>query len=152
MSKKTVTTKTGEKIEVELVRKVQDKVAYMDGANVTSGREIVEYTNITFRDQNGKYITDGKTIEPMYGNNKTAMIAQGAVARIGQAAVTQEIVYLVNAALTELEIENPKTAEYVAIKNAEAKAKSDYEIWVNSDEQIAARKFEREMNNPNSDY
>ena len=150
--KKTVTTKKGKQIVVELVRKVQDKTAYMDGNRSTIGREIVEYTNITLRDANGKYITSGKTIEPMYGNNKAAMIAQGAVARIGQAAVTQEIVDLINAAFAELEMKNPKTAEYIAIKNAEAKAKSDYEAWVNSNEQIAARKFKREMNSANSDY
>jgi len=150
--KKIVTTKTGNQIVVELIRKVQDRTAYMDGNRSTIGREIVEYTNITLCDKNGKCITSGRKIEPMYGNNKAAMIAQGAVARIGKAAVPQEIVDLVIAAFAELEMKNPKTVEYIAIKNAEAKAKLDYKTWENSDEQIAARKFEREMNSANSDY
>jgi len=150
--RKTLTTKTGKRIIVELVCEVQDRTAYMDGNRSPIGREIVEYTNIALYDANGKYITSGKTIEPMYGNNKAAMLAQGAVARIGRAAVTQEIVDLVIAAFAELENKNPKTAEYIAIKNAEAKAKSDYEAWENSNEQIAACKFEREMNRADSDY
>lgn len=152
MTTKTMTTKSGKKIEVELVREVQDKTSYMDGQRSIVGREIVEYTNITFRDANGKYLASGKKIEEMYGNNVAEMKAKGAVARIGEAAVGQEIVDLINAAFTELEAENPKSEEYLEIKKATAKAIADHDDWYNSAEEVAYRKFTKDMEREDSDY
>lgn len=150
MSTKTVTTKSGKTIKVELVRHVQDKVAYADGYNIVTGREIVEYTNITFYNEHGKVIAKGREIEPMSGNNAAAMAAQGAVARVGEAAVSQQVVDQINAAFAELDAENPKSAEYLAIQQAKANA---YALWeADLPAIMAAEEFDRKMNDPNSDY
>ena len=152
MTTKTVTTKTGKTIKIELVRKVQDKSIYNDGQRTTTGREIVEYTNISLYSADGKLLASGKTIDPLWGNNKSEMAARGAVASIGKSAVTQEIVDLVNAAFAELDAENPKTDEYNSIKSNASQAIADHNNWYNSPEQIAYRKLQRNMDNPNSDY
>jgi hypothetical protein len=150
MTTKTITTKTGKTIAVEMVRKVQDKVSYADGYNIVTGREIVEYTNITLRDAAGKYLASDKEIDTT-SNISAEMRSKGAVARIGQACITQEIVDLVASALAELEAENPKSDEQIAIETAKAQAIAENDAWYNSPEEIAYRKFEREMNAPDSD-
>jgi hypothetical protein len=151
MATKQITTKSGKTITVELVRKVQDKTNYCDGQNVSTSREIVEYTNITMCDTNGKILTTGKSIITP-SNIPAEMKSKGAVASIGNAYIPQEIVDIVTTALNELDAENPKSAEQVEIENAKAQAEAQYSAWVNSPEQIAARKFEREMNSANSDF
>lgn len=151
MTTKTITTKSGKTIKVELVRKVQDKVSYADGDNIVVGREIVEFTNITFCNEAGKVITRGKEIGPLMGSasNIAAMADRGAVARIGDAAVTQEVVDLINAAFAALEAENPKDAEYLAIKQAKADAHARWEAELPAIMESEA--FERRMDDPNSD-
>jgi hypothetical protein len=150
MTTKTITTKTGKTITVEMVREVQDKVNYSDGYNIVVGREIVEYTNITLRDSNGKTLMTGKEIDTPK-SIPAEMKNKGAVACIGNAYVTQEIVDLVTAAFAELEAENPKSDEQIAIEVAKVKAIADHDAWYDSPEQVAARNFEYEMNRPDSD-
>lgn len=148
MATKTITTKSGKTIEVELVREVQDKVAYADGQNIVTGREIVEYQNINFYDGK-KLIASGKEITPMIGGNAKQMAAQGAVAQIGKAAITQQVVDQIQAAFAELEAENPKNAEYLAIKQSQANALTRWgadEPWRRQREEFA-RKMEREDSN-----
>ena len=103
------------------------------------------------RDANGKVLTTGKSITTPK-NIPAQMKSQGAVATIGNVYVSQEIVGLVSAALAELDADNPKTAEQIAIETGKALAEAVYSNWITSPEQIAARKFEREMNSENSDY
>lgn len=149
MATKTITTKSGKTIEVELVREVQDKVAYADGHNIVTGREIVEFTNIRFYDGK-KLIASGKEIRPMTGNNVQKMAAQGAVAQIGTAAITQQVVDQIQAAFAELEAENPKSAEYLAIKQRQADALARWEAEEPMRRQI--EEFERKMERADSDY
>jgi hypothetical protein len=149
MATKTIITKSGKTITVEMVRKVQDKINYSDGYDIVVGREIVEYTNITMRDAGGKILTHGSEID-IPRSIPDGM--SGAVACIGNVYVTREIIDLVVAAIAELEAENPKSNEQIAIETAKAKAIADHDAWYYSPEQIAARKFERDMDNPNSDY
>ncbi len=151
MTIKTITTKTGKTISVEMVREVQDKVSYADGYNIVTGREIIEFTNIVIRNNVGKILMDGKKIT-YPASIPAEMRSQGAVACIGNAYITQEIVSLVLSALEELDADNPKSDEQVSIEKAAEQAAKEYAAWVNSPEQIAYRAFEREMNNPNSDY
>lgn len=148
MATKIVTTKSGKTIKVELVREVQDKVAYADGQKIVTGREIVEYTNINFYDGK-KLIASGKEIGPLVGSNAKQMAAQGAAARIGVAAISQDVVNQIKAAFAELEAENPKSAEYLAIEQAKADARARWDA-----EEPKRRRdemFARRMDDPNSD-
>lgn len=149
MATKNITTKSGKTIKVELVREVKDKIAYADGENLVIGREIIEFQNIYFFDGT-KCIASGNEIRPLSGSNAQKMAAQGAVARIGTAAVTQEVVDLINAAFAELDTENPKSDEYLAIKRAEADALARWEAnepWRREHEEFA-----RKMERADSDY
>jgi hypothetical protein len=150
MTTKTITTKTGKTITVEMVREVQDKVNFADGYNIIVGREIVEYTNITLRDATGKTLMTGNEIDTPK-SIPAEMKAKGAVACIGNAYVTQEIVDLTATALAELEAENPKSDEQIAIETAKTQAIADHDAWYDSPDAVRARKLERDMDDPNSD-
>lgn len=152
MATKTIVTKSGKSVEIEFERKVQDKVAYADGYNIVTGREIVERTYITFRDQAGKVLAQGREIamvDPRFNKNAAAMIAKGAVARLGDAYISQELVDLINAALAELDAENPKSDEQLAIAQAKTEARTRWEAELPS--MLRAEAFERRMDDPNSD-
>lgn len=152
MAMKTVTTKSGKTIKVELVRKVQDKIAYADGDNINIGREIVEYTNITFFDQAGKVIAKGDKLGKLYLDvfpTDKKMAAQGAVASVGNAYLPQEVVDLINAAFAELEAENPKSEEQLAMERAKAEAHARWEADLPAMRE--AEEFERRMNRADSD-
>lgn len=153
MAVKTVTTKSGKTIKVELVRKVQDKVANLDGDRFVTGREIVEYTNITFLGDNGKVIAKGKEISSLYPNvfdRDAKAMEQGAVGQIGNAYIRQDVADLINAALAELDAENPKSDEQLAIEQAKAEAHARWEADLPAI--MAAEELERKMDDPNSDY
>jgi hypothetical protein len=155
MTRKQITTSGGTTITVEMVRMVQDKVNYSDGYNIVVGREIIEFTKITLRDAAGKCHASGSRVDmvtPTGYRNCAELITKGAVARIGDSYVSQEIVDLVTAALAELETENPKSDEQIAIETAKIQSEAAYDAWYNSPEQIAYREFEDEMDSPNSDY
>jgi hypothetical protein len=152
MTTKTTTTATGNTITVEIVRKVQDKVSYADGANIVTGREIVDYTTITLRDSTGKTIATGKEIYCLNQKSDAKGIAGGAVAKIGKAYLRQDNYNLAVALLAEVEAETPKSDEQIAIESARAQAAKDYDAWYASAEQVTARKFAHEMNRTGSDY
>lgn len=152
MATKTLTTKTGKSVEIEFVRDVQDKVAYADGYNITTGREIVERTHITFRDQTGKPLARGNRIEmvdPRFNRNAAELIAKGAVARLGDAYISQELADMIAAALAELDVENPKSEEQLAIERAKAEAHARWEA--EAPQRMADEAFARRMDDPNSD-
>lgn len=152
MTTKTFTTKSGKTVKVELVRKVQDKIVNLDGDKFVTGREIVEYTNITFFDQSGKVVASGNEVGMLHPGIPTnaKMIAQGAVARIGDAYISQEVVDQINAALAELDAENPKSDEQLAMERAKAEAHARWEADLPA--MMAAEEFDRKMNDPDSDY
>lgn len=153
MTTKTVTTTSGKIIKVELVRKVQDKVSYADGYNIVVGREIVEYTNITFCDASGKTLASGKEVSKLYpqirGSRDAEMMAKGAVAKVGDAYVTQGNLDLIKAALAELDAENPKSAEQLAIEAAKAEAYARWEAELPAMRE--SEEFERRMDRADSD-
>lgn len=150
MTTRTITTKSGSTIQIEMVREVVDKTSYCDGQRTVTGREIIEYTDITLRDNTGKYIGSGNGIDTNI-DIPADIKAHNVVGKIGRAWITQESANQINAILAELEIENPKTDEYIAIKAAAAKAQADHDTWYNSPEMVAHRKLMREMDDPNSD-
>lgn len=149
MAIKTLTTSSGKTIEVELVREVRDKVAFADGDNIVVGREIVEYQNIYFYDGK-KLIASGKSISPMVGKNVESMRKQGAVAQIGNAAISQQVVDMIQAAFVELDSENPKSQEYLAIKKSQSDALARWK----SEEPMRRQHedFMRKMEREDSDY
>jgi len=152
MTTKTITTKTGKTITVEMVREVQDKVNYADGYNIVTGRKIVEYTNITLRDENGKVLVTGDKLSALNPKYDQKGIAGGAVAKLYNVYLRQEMYDTIAGLLAEVEAENPKSDEQIAIEAAKAQSKRDYDAWYNSAEQVAYREFEREMNRSDSDY
>ena len=150
MTTTTRTTKSGGTIKVELVRKVQDKIAFADGDNIKVGREIVESTDITLSDATGKVVAWGKMsmVHPGIPSN-AALIAKGAVARIGNAYIPQEIVDQINAAIAELDAANPKSDEQLAIEAEKDAAHARWEADIPA--MVAAEAFERRMNRADSD-
>jgi len=152
MTTKTISTKTGKTISVEMVREVQDKVSYADGYNITTGREIVEYTNITLRDETGKILATGKELSKLSPKFDAKGIAGGAVGKLGKTYLRQEMYDQVAGVIADVELETPKSGEQIAIETAKAQVEAAHDAWYNSPEQIAARKFAYEMNRPNSDY
>jgi hypothetical protein len=152
MTTKTLKTKEGKTIKVEIVRKVQDKVNYADGYSIVTGREVVDYTSITLIDMAGKVVANGNVISSLSEKIDGKMIAAGAVAKIGNVYLRKDMYDLVSGLLAEVEVETPKSDEQIQIETAAAKAKADYKAWYNSSDQVSARKFEREFSRPDSDY
>ena len=116
---------------------------------IVVGREIVEYQNIYFYDGK-KLIASGKSISPMVGKNVESMRKQGAVAQIGNAAISQQVVDMIQAAFVELDSENPKSQEYLAIKKSQSDALARWK----SEEPMRRQHedFMRKMEREDSDY
>lgn len=150
MATKTVVTKSGKTIKVELVRHMQDKIANLDGDRFVTGRELVEYTNICFFDDSGKVIAKGSDIAALNPKLDAKWISQGAVGRVDKAFVPQSIADQITAALAELDAENPKSDEQVTMEQAKAEAHACWESEVPA--MMAAEAFDRKMNREDSDY
>lgn len=153
MASKSITTKSGNTIVVELERRVQDKVSYADGYNIVVGREIVERTKIKFLDRNGKLVAEGNEVQKLYpkiSRMDAQAMEQGAVGKVGTGAyVRQEVLDQINAALAELDAENPKSDEQLAIEAAKAEAHARWEAELPA--MMEAEAFARRMDDPNSD-
>lgn len=151
MAIKTFTTKSGKTVNVEFVRKVQDKVSYADGWNIVTGREIIEYQNITLLDGK-KVIACGRGVDKLHPGIPTnaKMIARGAVARIGDAYIPQELVNQIESVLAELDAENPKSEEQLAIEHDKAVAKARMEA--EEPKRRQHEEFSRKMERADSDY
>jgi len=152
MTTKTITTQTGKTITVEMVRKVQDKINYADGYNITTGREIVDYTNITLRDVAGKIIVTGKELNSVNPKFDVKGIAGGAIGKLDNVYLRQDMYDLVAGLIAAVAAETPKSDEQIAIEIAKAQAEATHDAWYNSPEQVAAREFEHEMDRSDSNY
>ena len=147
---KTITTKSGTTVTIKLTRQVNDKIAYLDGYNLLAGREVFESLEIVATLPNGK-TASGSSIHKLDSKFDKAAMAKGAYARFGDAYIGQDAYEAIISVIADLDAENPKTAEQINIETAKAKAIADHDAWYDSPEQVRAREFEREMNNPNSD-
>ena len=147
---KSITTSKGSTITVEMVREVGDKMAYLDGLNEKSGREVIEYTNVTLTGADGKTIVRGKLnkLSPEYNKE---MCAAGAVARINNVYLKQDMYDLIADLISQVENENPKSDEQIKIEAAQAKQEENYTAWYNSPEQVASRRLTEMMDDPDSD-
>lgn len=126
-------------ITITLTRTVSDKVAYLDGYNLKSGREIYENYNVKMTNKiNGATITtDGKpggfaffTIQGKFSGKYPA----GAYARIGNAYISREAYDMAMTLIAALDAEVGKTEEQIALEAAEVERK-----------QIAAQNEAREQ-------
>lgn len=143
-------TQNGTEIKITLTREVSDDVGYADGWYVPLGRKVYEQVEVIMTTKDGK-TARGSTpyiLDPKFDK---AMIAQGAYARCGDGYLRQPVYDLIMVALAQLQIEIPKTAEQIEIEAANAEAEAKHDVWYDSPEQIAARKFAQAMDDPNSD-
>lgn len=106
-------------ITVRFDREVIDSVAYADGWNITTGREIREGFSTSFYSRKAGKIVASSNDRPVHvaaGRNVPA----GAVAKLGQAYLSQQVLDLVVAAMAECEAELPKSDEQIALELAAA--------------------------------
>lgn len=128
MKTKTITTNGGSSIKIEFVRKVQDKKSFSDGYDMIVGREVVEYTDIKIYSKDGKLVDKGYELQtPLNPMFHGAMIAQGATARVGNSYLTQEVADMIAEAIAELETENPKSEEQIAIEQRQTEAQQRWQ-------------------------
>lgn len=110
-------------IEISLTRKVNDKVANLDGDRFVTGREVYESYDVKITSKkNGKSIkTFGKP--GGFAFFKTAdqftKLPAGAHARIGDAYISKEIYDIAMVMISELDAEVSRTDEQVEIEHAE---------------------------------
>jgi len=125
---RTAETETA-KIEISLTREVTDKVAYADGYNIKTGREVYESYDITITSKkNGKSVhTYGK---PNFSfSSKWNTMPEGAFARIGDAYISEATYRLMKGMIAELDAEVGKSDEQVALEvKAEAQKKAYDEL------------------------
>lgn len=120
----TKTLKTSKTIvTVTLERGVYDHENRLDGMLCSTERRYFENTEIAICDASGKRLTSGSKIEPL--NKKHTHYAQaikaGCVAMVGNAFLHPDTRDWIVNALAELEAENPKSDEQIALEAAEAK-------------------------------
>lgn len=157
MNKYTATRKTesGKIVEVTVENGTTKEEVMLDGSPTGTYKiNVISNVVIALKDVSSKTLMTGRKIDVVdagYKNSKE-LIAKGAVARLGDAYITQEIVNLINDAITEAQASAPKTEDQIALENKSKAEKESYEKWYNSAEQVAYRKFEREMNCEDSDY
>lgn len=142
-------------IEIKLTRTVSDDVSYSDGQNISTGRKVYENYEVKISGGGKEIRTSGKPGEFAFFAKQdrfSGRYPQGAIARIGDAYVGQASYDLAMSMIAELDAEVGKSEEQLAIETAKSQAVANYDAWYNSPEQIAYRKFEREMDRSNSDY
>ena len=181
INKTTVTRKTqkGATIEVTVEQGTWEEKVTSDGWDVGNTRtHVIDRITVTLS-SNGKvvasetlvdgklnmvdqyfvvYTADGFTTNGI-GPNYNKLIAQGAVARVGNAYVSQEAVDLINSAIAEANEKTEKTNAQKAIEEKKAQEKSRQAAWEKSPAGKAAREaderyanFRREMEREDSDY
>src|SRR3972149_1252306 len=144
----------GKTIKVSLERGTWDEEIRLDGMPSGAKTHPIDRTEIVIYDASGKAVASGSGLSGLSKayNQYNEAIKRGCIGMVGKCYLMPDTYNLIASALAELEAENPKTAEQIAIVSGKALATAEYDAWYNSDEQRAARKFEREMNDPNSDY
>jgi hypothetical protein len=125
-SRKTETTNAI--IEIELTREVKDKVAYLDGYNVSAGREVYERyeVKLTHKRSGNTIRTNGRPGDFAFfarPDRFSGKFPAGAYARVGDAYITQEIYDAAMGIIAELDAEVSKTEEQIALEQAEAERK-----------------------------
>jgi hypothetical protein len=149
----------GKKIEVTVENGTWTEEIRLDGqATGTYNTHIVSTKEIVLRDENGKVIVSSSEIKPMsyakihYSRQYPEAVEAGCVGMIDRAFIKQDTYDMVMSAIAEAEAAAPKTGRQIEIEAAKAKAQSDHDAWYNSPEEVAYRKFTREMEREDSDY
>jgi hypothetical protein len=109
-------------IEIKLTRTVSDKVAYLDGYNLPTGREVFENYEVKLTSKrNGATVsTSGKPggFAFFATASKFQKIPAGAFARISDAYVNKDVYDLAMSMIAGLDAEVAKTDEQVALEQA----------------------------------
>jgi hypothetical protein len=147
----TTATRTAETekaiITIKLTREVIDDVHYMDGYNISAGREVYENYEVKITHK-----ASGKTIKARGKPGGFAFFKKadqfgkmpaGAYARIGDAYITEEIYDIAMSMIAELDAEIAKSDEQVAIEIASAEIKRQAEA---NQSRIEAEYSERRNN------
>lgn len=129
MATVTGTTETANAtIKITLTRNVTDKVAYADGYDIVTGREIYErYEVVITSKANGQSIrTSGMPGGFAFFTPITSSkgLPAGAVARVGDAFVGQNTYNAAMTLIAELDAQLPKSDEQKALEAAEAERKA----------------------------
>jgi hypothetical protein len=144
---KTTKTQETEKAiyQITLTREIMDKVAFLDGDSRVTGREVYESYEIRITPKaTGKtFVHSGKPgafafLELPFRQEK---YPQGAYARLGNAYISQDVYDILTGMIEELNAENEKSDEQVAIENAEAAKKQKA---IENEKRINAEQAERE--------
>lgn len=155
----TRTTSNGKKIEVKIERGTWTEEVHLDGSPTgTYKTHTIDRTVINLLDENGKVLVSESEVKPMsygkihYSKDYSKAVGLGCVGMLGRAYIKQDTMDLILSALAEAEAAAPKTAEQVEIENTKAAAQKAHDNWYNSPEEVAYRKFTREMERADSDY
>lgn len=146
---KTTTSKSGKTIKITIERGTWEETVNLDGHECGTKTNLIDQTEISIIDETGKVLMSGSKLGKLTDKK---MIAQGGVASLGRAVLGQAMYDAISILLAEVDAVTPKTAEQIKIETAKAEGEAKYWAWYNSPEQIAARKFEREMEREDSDY
>lgn len=129
MTIKKVTTKNGGTVTVEIIHRVQDKIAYLDGLNLKIGREVINRTTITLRNAAAEIVATDYELHGVDPRFDAKAIKDGAVARIDHLYLRQEMYNLISDLLNYVENETSKSDEQIAIEGAETKSERNYLAW-----------------------
>ena len=145
----------GKTVKVTLERGTWIEDVRLDGMLCGTKTHVVDRTEIALYDDRDNRLSYGSTLDPMptrHGSLKQAIEA-GCVGIVGSEwFVKAETASAIRAALIELDADNPKTADQIAIETQRAAAKASAEAWLDSDEYRQMVEFEHRMSDPNSDY
>lgn len=144
----TTATRTAETtnatIEITLFRKVTDKIAWLDGHELNSGREVYENYEVTITSKrNGQSIKTYGVPGDFAFFSRSAKLPEGTYARIGDGYIGQEIYETAMRMIAELDAEIAKTDEQIALENAEIERQRNRNVATAQD---IAEQAERERN------
>lgn len=151
---RTIEISSGKTIKVTIERGTWEEEIRLDGTLCGTKTHAVDRTEIALY-AGSKRLAYGSALEPLpTRHSKLAdAIKAGCVGIVGRELfVKPETADAIRSALEELDAENPKTAEQIAIEIQRAAAKAAGEAWLDSDEHRKMVEFERKMSDPNSDY
>jgi hypothetical protein len=145
----TTTTRTiktpATEIKITLERGTWEETISLDGMECGSKIHSIDRISISAF-VNGQRL-DSNGLKDMPANHP-----QGATGYLGGnwwvSAATEA---MIRSAIAELEAENPKTPDQIAIETAAKTADEQHDAWYNAPEEIAARKFAARMDDPDSD-
>lgn len=141
-------------VKVTIERGTWDETIGLDGMDCGIKTHSIDRTEIALYD-GSKKLSSGNTLSalPKQHSKLADAVKAGCVGIVGNSwFVKPETADAIRSALAELEAENPKTAEQIAIETRKAEAQARADAWLDSAEYREMVEMERKMDDPNSDY